>query len=309
MESPPTQPRSCTSLIQHSDRGQPPGTTSVNAALAGGCSFARFASVLTEITKGTAMALELVTIPCLKDNYAYLLHDADSGDTALIDAPEAGPILAALKSRGWTLRQILITHHHYDHIDAIPAIVEETSADILGAEADAHRLPPLTRALIDGDVVQVGPEYGHVIDVPGHTVGHIAFYFPDSALAFTADSLMAGGCGRLFEGTPDQMFHSLSKLAVLPPETLICSGHEYTAANLRFAATVDPENEALKSRVARVALANTENRPTVPSRLSGELATNPFLRANSPHIKSILNQPNATDAETFAALRALKDKF
>ena len=255
------------------------------------------------------MPLELVTIPCLKDNYAYLLHDAESGDTALIDAPEAAPILAALKSRGWALRQILITHHHYDHIDAVPAIVEATSADILGAEADAHRLPPLTRPLIEGDVVQVGQEYGHVIDVPGHTLGHIAFHFPDSALAFTADSLMAGGCGRLFEGTPDQMWASLSKLAALPPETLICSGHEYTAANLRFAATVDPENAALKARIARVALANSENRPTVPSRLSGELATNPFLRAHLPHIKASLGMPHATDAESFAELRRRKDSF
>ncbi|MBP9950848.1 MAG: hydroxyacylglutathione hydrolase [Cypionkella sp.] len=255
------------------------------------------------------MALELVTIPCLKDNYAYLLHDGATGDTALIDAPQAAPILAALSTRGWALRQILITHHHWDHIDAVAALVEATSADILGAEADAHRLPPLTRALIDGDVVQVGSEYGHIIDVPGHTVGHIAFYFPDSGYAFTADSLMAGGCGRLFEGTPDQMWQSLSKLMALPPETLICSGHEYTAANLRFAASVDPENQALKARIDRVALANSQNRPTVPSRLSQELATNPFLRANDPHIKAILNQPNATDAETFAALRALKDKF
>ena len=163
--------------------------------------------------------------------------------------------------------------------------------------------------VLASDVVQVGSEYGHIIDVPGHTVGHIAFYFPDSGYAFTADSLMAGGCGRLFEGTPDQMWQSLSKLMALPPETLICSGHEYTAANLRFAASVDPENQALKARIDRVALANSQNRPTVPSRLSQELATNPFLRANDPHIKAILNQPNATDAETFAALRALKDKF
>lgn len=255
------------------------------------------------------MTLDLLTIPCLKDNYAYLLHDAATGDTALIDAPEAAPILEALNQHGWALRQILLTHHHWDHIDAVAAIVEATSADIVGAEADAHRLPPLTRGLIEGDVVQVGSEYGHVIDVPGHTLGHIAFYFPDSGFAFTADSLMAGGCGRLFEGTPDQMWHSLRKLASLPPETLICSGHEYTASNLRFAATIEPENEALAARIARVAKANAESRPTVPSRLSGELATNPFLRAGEPHIKASLGQPLASDAETFARLRALKDKF
>ena len=174
------------------------------------------------------MALELVTIPCLKDNYAYLLHDAASGATALVDAPEPGPILAALAERQWDLDQILLTHHHWDHIDGVTAIVEATNAEVLGAAADAHRLPPLNCELREGDSVSVGPEQGFVLEVPGHTVGHIAFYFPDSGLAFTADSLMAGGCGRLFEGTPDQMWASLSVLAALPPETLVCSGEEYT---------------------------------------------------------------------------------
>jgi hydroxyacylglutathione hydrolase len=255
------------------------------------------------------MTLDLVTIPCRTDNYAYLLHDAASGDTALIDAPEAAPILASLKSRGWALRQILITHHHGDHIDAVPELVAATGAQVLGAAADAHRLPPLTRALSEGDTVQVGPELGQVIDVSGHTVGHIAFHFPDSRYAFTADSLMAGGCGRLFEGTPAQMWDSLSKLAALPPETLICSGHEYTASNLRFAATIEPENEALQARIARVATARAENRATVPSRLSGELATNPFLRANLPHITGHLGMADAAPAAVFAEIRARKDKF
>jgi hydroxyacylglutathione hydrolase len=255
------------------------------------------------------MTLELVTIPCRTDNYAYLLHDAASGDTALIDAPEATPILTALQTRGWTLRQILITHHHGDHIEAVPELVAATGAQVLGAKADAHRLPPLDRALTEGDTVQVGPESAQVIDVSGHTLGHIAFHFPDSAYAFTADSLMAGGCGRLFEGTPAQMWHSLSKLAALPPETMICSGHEYTASNLRFAATIEPENPALLSRIARVTTARAENRATVPSRLSGELATNPFLRANLPHIKALLGLPDAPDAAVFAEIRARKDKF
>ena len=255
------------------------------------------------------MALELVTIPCLKDNYAYLLHDAASGDTTLIDVPEAAPILAVLKSRGWQLDQILLTHHHWDHIDGVAAVVEATSATIIGAEADAHRLPPLSRSLIEGDIVQIGEEYGHVIDVPGHTLGHIAFYFPDSGYAFTADSLMAGGCGRLFEGTPLQMWQSLAKLAVLPPETLICSGHEYTTSNLAFAASIEPDNIALQARIARVAKARAERRATVPSRLSGELATNPFLRAHLPHIKRGLGILDATDAESFTEIRTRKDKF
>lgn len=255
------------------------------------------------------MTLELVTIPCLKDNYAYLLHDAASGETTLIDAPEAGPILAELKARRWRLDQILLTHHHWDHIDGVSEIVEATSAEILGAAADAHRLPPLTRALVEADTVKIGRELGYVIEVSGHTVGHIAFYFPVSGLAFTADSLMAGGCGRLFEGTPAQMWDSLSKLRQLPPETLICSGHEYTTANLRFAATIEPENAALIARITRVNKARAENRATVPSRLSGELATNPFLRAGEPHIKAALGMADASDAEVFAEIRARKDKF
>lgn len=255
------------------------------------------------------MTLELVTIPCLKDNYAYLLHDIASGETALIDAPEPGPILTELKRRGWRLDQILLTHHHWDHIDGVEAIVEATSAEIIGAAADAHRLPPLTRAVAEADTVQVGPEKGYVIDVSGHTVGHIAFYFPQSGFAFTADSLMAGGCGRLFEGTPDQMWASLEKLRQLPPETLICSGHEYTTSNLAFAATIEPANEALQARIVRVAKARAEGRATVPSRLSGELATNPFLRANQPHIKASLGMADASDAQTFTEIRARKDRF
>ena len=255
------------------------------------------------------MTLEIVTIPCLKDNYAYLLHDKASGETTLIDAPEAGPILAALKARGWHLDQILLTHHHWDHIDGVGAIVEATSATILGAAADAHRLPPLTRELIEADQVMVGDEIGYVIDVPGHTVGHIAFYFPVSGLCFTADSLMAAGCGRLFEGTPDQMFESLAKLQQLPPATLICSGHEYTAANLAFAAEIDPENPALQARITAVARARAENRPTVPVALSEELATNPFLRAQDPYIRRYLGMVDATDAQVFTEIRARKDKF
>ncbi len=255
------------------------------------------------------MTLDLVTIPCLSDNYAYLLHDAASGHTTLIDAPEAAPILATLAARGWRLDQIILTHHHSDHIQAVPDLIAATSATVLGARADAHRLPALTRALTEGDTVQIGPELAQVIDVSGHTVGHIALYLPGSALAFTADSLMAGGCGRLFEGTPDQMWSSLQKLAALPGETLICSGHEYTTANLRFAAAIEPDNPALQARIVKVAAARADNRPTVPSRLSGELATNPFLRARLPHIKALIGLPDATDAQAFAEIRARKDRF
>ncbi len=255
------------------------------------------------------MPLELVTIPCLQDNYAYLIHDHDSGQTALIDVPEAAPILAALAARGWALGQILLTHHHADHIQGVAQVVQATGAAVLGAQADSHRLPPLTRTLVEGDTVTVGAETGQVIDVSGHTMGHIAFVFPVSHLAFTADSLMAGGCGRLFEGSPQTMWTSLSKLAHLPGETLICSGHEYTASNLRFAATIEPDNPALLARIARVTAARAENQATVPSLMSEEMATNPFLRARLPQVKAAVGLSDASDAQVFAEIRARKDKF
>lgn len=253
------------------------------------------------------MPLELVTIPCLQDNYAYLLHDAASGETALVDVPEAPPILNALAARGWRLDRIFITHHHADHIDGVPALVAATGAKVFGAEADRHRLPPLDRGLTEGDTVQVGGVTGKVIDVSGHTMGHIAFLFP--GMAFTADSLMAGGCGRLFEGSPQVMWASLTKLMDLPGETLICSGHEYTASNLRFAATIEPENPALQARIARVAAAREKGEATVPSLMSEELATNPFLRARLAQVKANVGMAGAGDAEVFAEIRERKNRF
>lgn len=255
------------------------------------------------------MALELVTIPCLTDNYAYLIHDPATGQTAVIDVPDATPILAALALRGWTLSDILLTHHHADHIQGVDTLRAATGAMVLGAAADAHRLPMLDLALTEASSFAIGTDHARVIDVPGHTIGHIAFHFPDAGLAFTADSLMAGGCGRLFEGTPAQMHASLSKLAALPPDTLICSGHEYTAANLRFAATLEPASPALISRIEWVATARREGRPTVPSRLTDELATNPFLRAHLPHMQAAVGLPGADAATVFAEIRARKDKF
>lgn len=241
------------------------------------------------------MTLELVTIPCRTDNYAFLLHDEASGYTALVDAPEAAAIQATLRARGWRLHDILLTHHHDDHVEGAETLRAATGARVLGAAADAHRLPRLDVGLADGDIFAVGPETAFVMDVPGHTIGHIAFHLPTSGYAFTADSLMAGGCGRLFEGTPAQMWASLSRLAALPPETLICSGHEYTASNLRFAASVDPDNPDLHKRIADTAQARAFDIATVPSLLSLERATNPFLRA-----RTLAN---------FTDLRARKDRF
>lgn len=255
------------------------------------------------------MSLQIATIPCLSDNYAFLLHDKASGETALVDAPEAAPIIEELKKRGWKLTQILITHHHYDHIDGVEELRKATGAQVFGAKADAHRLPPLDVELVEGDSINIGNNLGTVIDVSGHANDHLAFHFPDSAAMFTADSLMALGCGRLFEGTPDQMWGSLSKLAALPPMTMVYSGHEYTAANASFAYSVEPNNPALRDRILQIIEARAQDMPTVPSILADELATNPFLRPSSPEIRALLGMESATDAEVFAEIRRRKDGF
>jgi hydroxyacylglutathione hydrolase len=255
------------------------------------------------------MALELVTIPCLTDNYAYLVHDAASGQTACVDVPDAAPILSVLKARGWTLSDILITHHHDDHIQGVEALRAATGARVIGAAADAHRLPRLDLSLTEASRLAINGHEVRVIDVPGHTLGHIAFHIPSADLAFTADSLMSGGCGRLFEGTPGQMLQSLHKLAALAPETLICSGHEYTVSNLRFALTLEPGNDKLISRIAEVTARRAQGTPTVPVPLRTELDTNPFLRARLPALKAAVGLPDADDATVFAEIRARKDKF
>lgn len=253
------------------------------------------------------MALEIVTIPCLSDNYAFLARCETTGTVALADAPEAAPIIAALEARGWGLDIILITHHHDDHIQGIKELQAKYQPKLIGAKADAHRLPTLDQALAEGDKVRIGDNEGTVIDVSGHTIGHIAFHF--AGVAFTGDSLMALGCGRVFEGSKPQMWESLSKLAALPGDTVICSGHEYTAANAKFALSVDPENAALLKRVDAISEARAKNKPTVPSLLSDELETNPFLRAANPALKAALGMENARDSEVFTEIRTRKDNF
>ncbi|MCP1170452.1 hydroxyacylglutathione hydrolase [Limimaricola litoreus] len=253
------------------------------------------------------MPLELLTVPCLSDNYAFLLHDAASGRTALVDAPEAAPIRAALDAHGWVLSDILITHHHDDHVAGLGELRD--GARVIGAAADAHRLPPLDLAVSPGDPLEVLDQTVEVIDVPGHTIGHVAFHFAQDHMAFTADSLMALGCGRLFEGTPEQMWDSLRRLRDLPGQTLICSGHEYTETNARFALTIEPDNADLQARAAAIAQARAEGRPTVPSRLSEERATNPFLRADAPELQRALGFEGEAAAKVFAEIRGRKDRF
>ena len=248
------------------------------------------------------MPLELVTLRCLKDNYAYLLHGEEG--TVLIDAPEAAPILRELADRDWTLSAILLTHHHGDHTDGVDAIVRETGAMVIGAAADAHRLPPLDLRVSPGEPLEVLGEPVDIIDVPGHTIGHVAFHFTQSGLAFTADSLMALGCGRLFEGTADMMWASLSRLNALPADTLICSGHDYCAGNGAFALSVDPDNGALRDRLKAV---QDARQPCAPATLEVERQTNPFLRVDA--LRAPLGMENAPDAQVFARLRQMKDAF
>ena len=255
------------------------------------------------------MAFDLITVPCLSDNYAFILRDTDSGEVAVIDVPEAAPITAALAERGWTVSQVWITHHHYDHVDGLADLLAEYPAQVVGALADEERLPNLDVAVTEWDKIKLGNMEAEIFDVSGHTVGHIAFYVADANVCFTADSLMALGCGRLFEGTAAQMWTSMQKLMGLPPETLICSGHEYTASNAKFALTVDPENAALISRAAEVDAARAEGEPTVPSTLATELATNPFLRPADAGIRAVLGMPTAPDADVFAEIRRRKDNF
>lgn len=255
------------------------------------------------------MPLALETLPCLKDNYAFIVHNAATGATAVVDVPEAAPVLDLLDRKGWQLSNILLTHHHGDHIDGVAALRAATGAKVWGAAADSHRLPPLDHAVTGGETIELLGEAVEVIDVPGHTVGHIAYYFGSSALLFTGDSLMALGCGRLFEGTPEQMWQSLSTLAALPDNVLVCSGHEYTESNSRFALTVDPGNRALQSRAEIIGSTRAAGKPTIPSFLGEEKVTNPFLRASDTGLKTFLGLSNASDSDVFAQIRRMKDKF
>jgi hydroxyacylglutathione hydrolase len=247
-------------------------------------------------------------IPVLRDNYVYLLHDEASGATGVVDPSVAAPVLAQLAETGWQLTHILNTHHHADHTGGNLEIKRATGAIVVGPRADRDRIPGIDVAVADGERYALGSETAEVFDVPGHTRGHIAYWFKDARALFCGDTLFLMGCGRLFEGTPEQMWHSLGKLRRLPGETRVYCGHEYTQANARFALTVDPENAALVARARRVDALRAEGESTVPGTMADELATNPFLRADQPALQEAAGAPGDPVA-TFAAIRRRKDVF
>jgi len=239
--------------------------------------------------------LEIVAVPAFADNYLWLVHDKDSGETAVVDPGDPAPVLAEADKRGWRITTILNTHWHPDHTGGNLAIQEKTGATIIGPEGENGRVPGLGRALKEGDRIRLGAHEAEVWEVPGHTIGHIAYIFRNDGIAFVGDTLFAMGCGRLFEGSPEQMHHSLGRLASLPDAMKLYCAHEYTLANARFAAHAFPSDEAISTRLAKVASLRDSGEPTVPTTVAEERATNPFLLAR--------------DVEHFADLRAEKDNF
>jgi hydroxyacylglutathione hydrolase len=251
------------------------------------------------------MSLSVHQFPCLDDNYGYLIKDDATGAAACVDTPDAAAVLAALKETGWRLELILNTHWHGDHAGGNAEVKAATGATIVGPQ-EVTRIAPLDRAVDEGDVVTLGETELRVINTGGHTLGHISYYAPSARKAFVGDTLFALGCGRMFEGDPQQMWTSLSKLAALPDDTVVYCAHEYTASNARFALSIDTSPE-LKARAEAVFKARERGEWTVPTTIALEKATNPFLRA--PQLAGAVGKAGAPDYEAFAAVRAAKDNF
>lgn len=252
------------------------------------------------------MTLQVHQFTCLSDNYGYLLHDPDSGETAAIDTPDGEEYLRQAAARGWRITQVWNTHWHPDHAGGNAAIKAASGCTVV-APAEVERIAPPDRVVAGGDSVKIGRYTAEVIDVGGHTNGHVAYYLPEAGIAFVGDAVFALGCGRMFEGVPDQFWASLSRIKALPPETLLYCAHEYTQSNARFALHADPDNAALAAYAQEIAARRARGEWTVPTRLSRELATNPFLRADDPALAARWGGGDAVG--TFAALRAAKDTF
>lgn len=253
--------------------------------------------------------LQIVQFPCLADNYGFLLHAPASGETAAIDTPDADEIGRQLDARDWRLTHIFNTHHHADHAGGNTLLKERFDCRIVGPRADAARIPGIDIEVGDGDRFDFGGSPVEVFDTPGHTRGHIVYYLPEAGAAFVGDTLFALGCGRLFEGSPGQMWDSLQKIARWPDATRLYCAHEYTLANAAFALTVEPANMALVARAREVAALRREGRPTVPTTLELEKATNPFLRPASPDLQATIGLAGSDEVSVFARTRALKDEF
>lgn len=252
--------------------------------------------------------LEFHQFPCLDDNYGVLIHDPDAGVTASIDAPDADAVREALAEKGWSLTHILTTHHHHDHTGGNLELKAATGCTIIGPKAEESRIPGIDRTVGEGDSIALGSTQVHVLDTPGHTAGHVSYWIPAHATAFVGDTMFSLGCGRVFEGTYEMMWASLSKLRRLPAATRIYCGHEYTLSNGRFGLTIEPGNAALAARVAEVEALRAAGKPSLPTRLDRELDTNVFLRARSPEIRKRLALETAEDWQVFAAVRELKNK-
>lgn len=253
--------------------------------------------------------LEIHQFMCRSDNYCVLIHDKNNNLTASIDAPEAEPIRRALQDKGWKLTHILTTHHHGDHIAGNSALKSETGCLIIGPKKEAGSIPGIDREVEEGSTFNFGDYAVRVLDTPGHTLGHVTYWMPDANVVFVGDTLFSLGCGRLFEGDAEMMWKSLEKLRLLPKETLIYCGHEYTKSNAAFALSVEPNNEALQQRAAEIEELRAAGRPTLPVSLAAELAQNPFLRPESGEIQANLNMAGQPLATIFAELRRLKDVF
>jgi hydroxyacylglutathione hydrolase len=255
------------------------------------------------------MPAEIHLFPCLKDNYGVLLHDPANGSTAAIDAPAAAAVEEALRVKNWRLTDILVTHHHADHTGGIAELKARHACRVTAPRREAARIPDVDATVREGDFVTIGTLVGRVLETPGHTAGHISYWFKSEKLAFVGDTLFSIGCGRLLEGTADVMWQSLLKLRNLPPETEVYCGHEYTAANVHFALTIEPHNAALRARADEVLKLCDAGRPTIPSTIGSEKLANPFLRADVPEVAAAVGLSDAPAVQVFAAVRARKDKF
>jgi hydroxyacylglutathione hydrolase len=255
------------------------------------------------------MPAETRVFLCLKDNYGVLIHDSATGATAAIDAPEAAPIEAALKSAGWKLTDILVTHHHADHTGGIAELKQRHNCRVVAPRAEAAKIPLVDETVREGDTVHVGKLAANVIETPGHTAGHITYWFHSDKLAFAGDTLFSIGCGRVIEGTPEMMWASLKKLRDLPGDTRVYCGHEYTLANIKFAQTIEPDNAALKARAAQAQKQIAAGQWTIPTTIDEEKAANVFLRADVPAVAAAVGLAGKPAAEVFAEVRARKNRF